>query len=148
VGWLARTGILLGVAGLALVTDLAAKGVAVAVVPHAVAYHAAGVPWRLVFLLPVAILGLPLLADRAGVAAIGLVVGGSLANTASLLLWRAGVPDFVPVPGGLANVADLEIGLGLVGVPVVIALPWLRERIPTRSRALPADAAVRTEVEQ
>jgi lipoprotein signal peptidase len=64
---------------------------------------------------------------------VGLLAGGIVGNGVSPALWVYGVPDFISMPGGWVwNVADFEIGLGLVGglgsIAVGAALTYLRER--------------------
>jgi lipoprotein signal peptidase len=56
--------------------------------------------------------------------AAGLLAGGALGNIASTVLWRRGIPDFIPAHGFLLNAADLSIAVGLValvGVALVLA---------------------------
>jgi hypothetical protein len=62
-----------------------------------------------------------------------LLVGGTIANGVSALVWTAGVPDFIDMPRGwVFNVADFEIVIGLVGgllsVIATAFLAYLRER--------------------
>ena len=63
-----------------------------------------------------------------------LLVAGVLANGVSALLWERGIPDFIDVRGGWVwNLADFEIGLGLTGgilsVAVSAVAAYLRERV-------------------
>ena len=56
--------------------------------------------------------------------AAGLLAGGALGDIASTVLWRRGIPDFIPAHGLLLNAADLSIAVGLValvGVALVLA---------------------------
>lgn len=66
---------------------------------------------------------------------VGVLAGGIVGNGISPALWVYGVPDFISMPGGWVwNVADFEIGLGLVGglgsIAVRAALAFVRERLP------------------
>jgi len=64
---------------------------------------------------------------------VGLLVGGVLGNGLSRFIWERGVPDFIHAPSpDIWNVADFEIGIGLTGgiVSMAIAaiLAYARER--------------------
>lgn len=64
---------------------------------------------------------------------VGVLAGGIVGNGISPALWEYGVPDFIPMPGGWVwNVADFEIGLGLLfglgSIAVGAAVTYLRER--------------------
>lgn len=64
---------------------------------------------------------------------VGVLAGGIVGNGISPALWVYGVPDFISMPGGWVwNVADFEIGLGLVGglgsIALGAAITYLRER--------------------
>jgi lipoprotein signal peptidase len=64
---------------------------------------------------------------------VGLLTGGVLGNGVSRLIWAQGVPDFLFVGRDIWNLADFEIGIGLTGGIVSIAVTALiafaRERI-------------------
>jgi hypothetical protein len=65
---------------------------------------------------------------------VGVLVGGVVGNGVSPRLWPAGVPDFIPMPGGWVwNLADFEIGAGLLGglgsIAVWALLAFARERL-------------------
>jgi lipoprotein signal peptidase len=64
---------------------------------------------------------------------VGLLVGGIVGNGVSRLIWPRGVPDFIDMGREVWNVADFEIGLGLTGGIVSIAvsalLIFVRERL-------------------
>jgi lipoprotein signal peptidase len=62
----------------------------------------------------------------------GLLVAGVIGNGVSPFLWSLGVPDFIGMPGGWVwNVADFQITLGLLAVPMSLAavagLSWWRD---------------------
>lgn len=64
---------------------------------------------------------------------VGILAGGIVGNGVSPALWIYGVPDFISMPGGWVwNVADFEIGIGLVGglgsIAAGAAVTFLRER--------------------
>lgn len=64
---------------------------------------------------------------------VGVLAGGIVGNGISPALWEYGVPDFISMPGGWVwNVADFEIGLGLLGglgsIAAGAAVAYLRER--------------------
>jgi lipoprotein signal peptidase len=56
---------------------------------------------------------------------VGLLVAGIVGNGVSRLIWSRGVPDFVTMGREVWNVADFEIGLGLTGGLVSIAVAAL-----------------------
>lgn len=68
---------------------------------------------------------------------IGYVVGGGLANVASILTGPVGVLDFIPMGSVMVNVADLYIWAGLVGVIVTVARLAIREKYPKNIRNIP-----------
>jgi lipoprotein signal peptidase len=64
---------------------------------------------------------------------VGVLAGGIVGNGISPALWEYGVPDFISMPGGWVwNVADFEIGLGILGglgsIAAGAAVAYLRER--------------------
>ena len=67
-----------------------------------------------------------------------LLVAGVLANGVSPVLWSRGVPDFIDVGDGWVwNLADFEIGVGLTGgilsVAVVAVGVYAREKLASRT---------------
>jgi hypothetical protein len=48
--------------------------------------------------------------------AAGTLAGGAFGNIASVLVWREGIPDFIPAGGVLLNGGDLAIAVGLTGL--------------------------------
>jgi lipoprotein signal peptidase len=66
-----------------------------------------------------------------------LLVAGVLSNGLSSLLWSRGVPDFIDFNGWIWNLADFEIGVGLTGgilsVAVIAAGVYAREKLAARS---------------
>jgi hypothetical protein len=69
-----------------------------------------------------------------------LLVAGILANGVSSLVWSDGVPDFIDVGDGWVwNLADFEIGVGLTGgilsVAVIAVGVYTREKVARVSRA-------------
>jgi signal peptidase (SPase) II len=64
---------------------------------------------------------------------VGLLVGGIAGNGLSRLIWSRGVPDFVDMGSEMWNLADFEIGLGLTGgvlsIAVCALLVFARERV-------------------
>ena len=63
--------------------------------------------------------------------AAGVLAGGALGNIASTVVWRQGIPDFIPAHGVLLNAADLSIAAGLVAL-VAVALALARRELVTR----------------
>ena len=59
--------------------------------------------------------------------AAGILAGGALGNIASTVVWRRGIPDFIPAHGVLVNAADLSIAAGLVALVAVALGLALRE---------------------
>lgn len=64
---------------------------------------------------------------------VGLLVAGIVGNGASRFIWSRGVPDFITIGREVWNVADFQIGIGLTGGLVSIAVAALfafaRERL-------------------
>jgi lipoprotein signal peptidase len=64
---------------------------------------------------------------------VGLLVAGVVGNGLSRLIWMRGVPDFIDMGSQMWNVADFEIGLGLSGgllsIAVCAAIVFARERL-------------------
>ena len=48
--------------------------------------------------------------------AAGVLAGGAFGNIASALLWRQGIPDFIPAYSVLLNGADLAMAVGIAGL--------------------------------
>jgi hypothetical protein len=69
---------------------------------------------------------------------VGLLVGGIAGNGVSRLIWSRGVPDFIDMGRELWNVADFEIGLGLSGgllsIAVCALIVFARERLQPELR--------------
>ena len=63
--------------------------------------------------------------------AAGVLAGGALGNIASTVVWRRGIPDFIPAHGVLLNTADLAIAVGLAAL-VAVALALARRELVTR----------------
>jgi lipoprotein signal peptidase len=63
--------------------------------------------------------------------AAGVLAGGALGNIASAVVWRQGIPDFIPAHGVLLNAADLSIAVGLVAL-VAVALVLARRELGAR----------------
>jgi len=64
---------------------------------------------------------------------VGLLTGGVIGNGVSRLIWTRGVPDFLFLGNDVWNVADFEIGIGLSGGIISIAITaivaFARERL-------------------
>jgi hypothetical protein len=64
---------------------------------------------------------------------VGLLVGGIAGNGLSRLIWARGVPDFIGIGNEMWNLADFEIGLGLSGgvlsIAVCAAIVFAREKL-------------------
>lgn len=58
----------------------------------------------------------------------GMVFGGALANTVSVIVGPPGVLDFIPIGHIVFNVADIWLWLGSLGMVYVVARAALRER--------------------
>ena len=127
----------------ALAVDLGSKAYAVSYLD--VAWndsHRGDLPRRLVFsLLAVAVTYLLARgARRLGIGRLwgawigaGLLVGGTLGNGLSFLIWERGVPDFVHTASpDIWSIADFEIAFGLGGgvlsIVVAAVVAYLRER--------------------
>ena len=70
----------------------------------------------------------------------GLLVGGVLGNGVSPFLWSRGVPDFINTRDFVWNYADFEIGIGLSGGLVSVAIAAIAAYF--RDRRLPPVAPV------
>jgi predicted ABC-type sugar transport system permease subunit len=63
--------------------------------------------------------------------AAGLLAGGAIGNIASALVWREGIPDFIPAYGVLLNVGDLAMALGIAGL-LTVSLTLARRELRLR----------------
>ena len=66
--------------------------------------------------------------------AAGVLAGGAFGNIASALVWRQGIPDFIPAHGVLLNGADLAMALGIGGLVAVSLLLAGREAAARAAR--------------
>ena len=120
-------------AALVALLDLGSKWVATAGSAHNLRFDHR----PLAQLLPFAALALALLAatslagSRPLDLAAGVLGGGALGNIASTVVWRRGIPDFIPAHGVLLNAADLSIAVGLVAL-VAVALVLARCEVGAR----------------
>ena len=64
--------------------------------------------------------------------AAGALAGGALGNIASVLVWKRGIPDFIPARGVLLNGADPTIAAGVAGL-VAVSLLLARHEATARA---------------
>jgi hypothetical protein len=129
VRWRLHLALAATVAAAACLLDLASKWAATAAATDEVRFNLRP-PAQLVPFVAVA-LALLIASSLAGSApldvAAGVLAGGAFGNIASALVWRQGIPDFIPAHGVLLNGADLTMAVGIAGLVAVSLVLGRRE---------------------
>jgi hypothetical protein len=136
VRWRAHLALASAMAATACALDLASKWAVTHSAVDAVRFN----PRPPVQLVPFGVVALlllvttPLAGSRLLDLAAGALAGGAFGNIASVLVWKRGIPDFIPAQGVLLNGADLTIAVGIAGLVAVSLLLARREAAARAAR--------------